>query len=227
MKIKIAVIFILYILLVASSCNFSDETETAHIPELKISAYVLDKTTADYMQYDTARISFELLEPGVVRILAPTTGTAMNNLQLFFEFDGGTIDVISKDSDVQISIGERAQAWNYDSFSDRMFGYTAHLNYRGYTALFPIGGKIGYVHFDDILYGMDNQKYVEGYTGREYYITVHACIPPDDESPVITAQLKLVQLEDAGTKNETDSRFYSIELISYEMSETYAMELAS
>ena len=135
--------------------------------------------------------------------------------------------MVSDNSDVQISVDERAQPWDYDGFSGRIFGYDMHVNNSGYMALFPIGGKIGYVHFDDILYAMDNQKYIKGYTGREYIITVNACIPPDDDSPVITAQLRLIQLEDADTNDEMGSRFYSIELISYEMSETYAMELAS
>ena len=208
-------------LILLPSCNESDEADDVLIPELKISAYLqINEDNPDGH-------AFEPLELGVPRLLAPTMGTNMNNLQLFLEFDGGTIQVVSDNSDVQISVDERAQPWDYDGFSGRIFGYDMHVNNSGYMALFPIGGKIGYVHFDDILYAMDNQKYIKGYTGREYIITVNACIPPDDDSPVITAQLRLIQLEDADMNDEMGSRFYSIELISYEMSETYAMELAS
>ncbi|MBO5220359.1 MAG: hypothetical protein J6C52_13070 [Clostridia bacterium] len=49
----------------------------------------------------------------------------------------------------------------------------------------------------------------------------------EPDSPVIVARLKLVQLEDVRLNIKGRSRFYSIELISYEMSEVYQMELAS
>lgn len=214
-----AVFLVAAALILLPSCNESDEADDVLIPELKISAYLqINEDNPD-------SYAFEPLELGVPRQLAPTTGTNMKNLQLYLEFDGGTIQVISDNRDVQISVDERAQPWNYDGFSGRMFGYNMHVNNSGYMALFPIGGRIGFVHFDDVLYSTDNQKYVQGYTGREYFVTIAASIPPEDDSPVITAKLKLIQLADENDDGE--SRFYSIELISYEMSETYAMELAS
>ncbi|MBE6612842.1 MAG: hypothetical protein E7632_10160 [Ruminococcaceae bacterium] len=68
-----------------------------------------------------------------------------------------------------------------------------------------------------------------GYTGREMFLTVNAYEFSDEKAPVITATLKLVQLEDENpnTLISGGSRFFSIELVSYSMGDQYRMDCYS
>jgi hypothetical protein len=61
--------------------------------------------------------------------------------------------------------------------------------------------------------------------GREYYLSVNAYKFDNEQSPIIKAQLKLIQLEDKSESGHAEKRSgcFSIELISYEYSDIYRL----
>lgn len=209
--------FIIFILALACmvSLNFimpEAAAETAN--ELKISAYVIASDIDDPNMCDeNTEYDFELLEPGEVRLMAPTVGAGMWNLNLYFEYDG-IIEVIT--DDVQISVGANARAFYEDeeSFKGRMYGYQFHVNDSGHMSFYPCGGCYGYKDLDE----KTNPPYkTEDEPGHEYYITVNAYKDSDCEWPTASAILKLTKLKDnhAVLRDTNVSRYYSIELVSY------------
>lgn len=90
--------FIIFILALACmvSLNFIiPETNAEAANELKIIAYVIASDIDDPNMCDeNTEYRFELLEPGEVRLMAPTVGAGMWNLNLYFEY---SIELISYD----------------------------------------------------------------------------------------------------------------------------------
>ena len=192
------------------------------IPGLVISAYMFDADVSDPNQPGTdPEFRFERLSLNEPRFMAPVIGSDVFNLGFRFEFEGGIVEVISDSGDIQLSAA--ANDPRAESLDNRVFADSLRVGSDGYINMNPLGSGVGYLTLTD-----DIAK-VGGYVGREYYLTVNACEFSNERSPVITAKVKLTQLEDKA-RNTTDSgasRFFSVELVKYEFSEVYAIRFGS
>ena len=231
-------VMLLCVCFVFLSCASEDEHNEAcsTVSPLNIYTFVMDSQIKNPNEW-THETSYDLeqLDLGKSVLCIPIQGTGIRNINLYFEFDG-TIEILCPERDVELSVGKHARLWDYPSFDDRTFSYdSATINDYGYISVYPAGSGRGYVGDPEgrIICLNPDVDLITGYPDREYYLTVNAYRNGKMDSPVITAKLKFVQLEDTSfmsehqLPDESHSRFYSIELISYEMSETYAMELAS
>ena len=199
--------FIIFILAIVCliTLNFFIEPSKDTSTELIISPYVFDESITDPNEFDENTIfSFEPLELNKVRLMAPTAGAGIWNLNILFEYEGGTIEVFT--DDVQISVDADAQPLYYteEGFKSRRFGYNMLLNESGYLSFYPIGGCYGYHDLDEKVTYAQQHDYTE--TGHEYYITVNAYKNSDDKWPIITAKLKLVKLEDLSFFSESSKK---------------------
>ncbi|MBQ8508448.1 MAG: hypothetical protein IJ493_00900 [Clostridia bacterium] len=210
------VLFLCSVICILSLNFFIDAPEDVE-RKLIISPYVFDEGVMDPNEWDdNTKFSFEPLELNEVRLMAPTSGADMWNLNIFFEYEGGVIEATAED--VQISVGANARPFynTEEGHKGRSFGYSKYINDSGYMAFHPTGGY-GFVEKDDITIPYF-EKPDPGYPGKKYYITVKVYKNAGDEWPIVTATLELIQLEDKTLFNRKSdmSRFFSIELISYE-----------
>lgn len=217
---KIIIILSAILLLNFNSCT--SENVNYNIKDaLKISAWLFDETIEGnlYAEKDTV-YTFEQLELNEVRLMAPIIQYEMNTmtLHIFFEFSDGIFEVISEDKDVQLSFNNPLEPFGKgESLSDpkRTYGFKIKLPIEGFIAANPLGSNCG--HFYD--YG--GIKFLPGLIGREYYLTVKTYKFDNENSPIITAQLKLVQLDDGENNSSYGIGLFSIELVSYEYSDMY------
>lgn len=222
---KFFAVVILAVILLLGLNLLRPKVETTEVPLLRISPYLFEESVKDPNNVKDAVFAFEPLELGVPRLLAPIIGVNVYNHCYLLEFEGGAAEIISEDEDVQLCWASADAPWrDRISLDKRTFTYEAHVANRGYVSGNPLSSGVGELVVQD---KEAELKLFTGYTGREHYLTVNAYEASDPDSPVIVARLKLVQLEDVRLKIKGRSRFYSIELISYEMSEVYQMELAS
>ena len=211
MRKIIALLLAVLLMLGVVGCG---DTEAA-MPELKISAYVYDESIDRYL--------LDVLEVGKVYRLAVIGYQNMININLLLEFDGGICRAVSPNGDMQLSIASEPGPWiDMEDARERMYGFDIKVSSGRYLAVRPLGTRAGAV---DPVRQRDAIPF-RGYVGCEYDLIVYAYELADEKSPLITANLRLTQLEDS-TNGEECSRNFSIELVSYEMGETYAMELAS
>ena len=221
---KVFVFFLIAaVLLVGINLMMPTGDAPDEIPELVISAYMFDADVSDPNQPGTdPEFRFERLSLNEPRLLAPVIGSDVFNLGFRFEFEGGIVEAISDSGDIQLS-ASAANDPRAESLDDRVFADSLRVGSDGYINMNPLGSGVGYLTLTD-----DTAK-VSGYVGREYYLTVNACEFSNERSPVITAKVKLIQLEDKA-RNTTDSgasRFFSVELVTYEFSEVYAIKFGS
>ena len=209
-----AVVLLAVVILLGMNIILKEPNTVALLPELKISAYLqINEDNPD-------GYAFEPLELGVPRRARVGAGNVYN-MCLYLDFDGGMVEVVSPNEDVQLSWNDKENSWRRDiPNTERTFGFAAHVSNQGYISFNPFGSKSGSITLFDAEMGQN----IHGYDGREYELIVNAYETIDPETPVITARLRLTQL---GEYIGGGSMYYSIELISYEMSEVYAMELAS
>ncbi len=221
MKYKLILCFS-FIFLLLTSCQ-KDNTPVTPITEaLKISAYVYDENGETW--------SFQKLNLNEPKNLVPTAvlqneGIDMVNFNLHFEYEDGICIVSAPERNMQLSVGRNGDIWvRGEESSTRVFdsenNYELILSRAGYMAFAPFGGKNR-----NMVFGENEEFYVfyknfEPYIGQEYILTVNAC--DFDKVPVITAQVKLTSLEDAAYDDGT-SRYFSIELVSYDYSDIYKM----
>ncbi|MBQ8510039.1 MAG: hypothetical protein IJ493_09060 [Clostridia bacterium] len=206
-KIVISVLIVLTGLLMLNFV-FRPAAVTESLPELIIYAYICDENNSG------CSYSFQPLTLHEVRQMAPVFGAGMTNLNFMFEFDGGLVEVVSEDEDVQLSKGESHGPWDYQAgYDQRDYGFGFRVASGGYLAANPLGSNRGHITITD-----PAMMSIKGCTGREYYLTVKAYDFMDEKAPVVTAMLKLVQLEDERGVNG-GSNYYSVEMISYEYSD--------
>ena len=104
--------FIIAVICIIGVNFFLPSSEIDNIPELVIQAYMFGNEVEDPNKCDNfGKFNYEPLEIGVARNLAPVIGTKVINLGFFFEFEGGIIEVISEDEDVQLSMTDSASPW--------------------------------------------------------------------------------------------------------------------
>ena len=166
----------------------------------------------------------ERLKLNEVRLMYPITfwGKAagdMINLNILFE-GNGEIEIISEDQDVQLSydrgqpslpfISNMGGAQRQRGFEMRIPSHPSGV----FIAAVPLGSHRGDLVMDG---KAGNPKISEYYTGREYFLTVNRYSSDTTGIPVVTARLKLTQLEDmTAYPYFTSSGVFSIEMISYE-----------
>jgi len=232
MKKIIIILFTAILLLNLVSCA-AKEAEYNITDALKISAWVFDENSGkDYFIYheSTDRFSYNLdddvyvfdrLKMNEVRLLPPLLFGGLKemvNLNIFFEFADGFVEVISEDQDVQLSVNNPLEPFYLRESSGRTYGFDIKVPYEGYITLHPFGGS-GHIM------GGAGIGFWPHKIGREYYLTVNTYKFANEKSTVITARLRIVELEDkdymAAPFNKTSC--FSIELISYEYSDMYKM----
>ncbi|MBQ7313247.1 MAG: hypothetical protein IJW81_06655 [Clostridia bacterium] len=206
------------------SCMKKDDTPVTSITDaLKIKAYVYDESGETW--------SFEQLRLNEPKQLAPTyifqkdDDLNMVNFNLHFEYEDGICIVSAPERNVQLSVGRNGGIWKRgEDESTRVFdctnNYELTLSRAGYMAFTPVGSynkNINMCGNKDYMVLYDN---FEPYIGQEYYVDVTAC--DFDKVPVIRAQLKFTSLED-DSFNDGGSRYFSIELVSYEYSDIYKL----
>jgi len=221
LMIALAGIFLLNI----NSCV--RDTEGYNIKDaLKISAYLFDENSGeDYYIYDDWGnlkhnddeniFKLEQLQMNEVRIMSPMSLFALS-LNIRFEFDG-IIEIISENNDVQMYVNHQyitEPITRIDSHNHASYSFEMKFPFEGFIAATPLGSIYGSV------WGEGGVSRLRHYVGREYYLNVNAYKFDNEQSPIIRAQLRLVQLEDKADVFGSSACF-SIELISYEYSDMY------
>ena len=208
------------ILLNFNSCKGEDLSYSYNIKDaLRISTWLFDESMEDNVYYgdDDAVYVFERLKLNEAQLMMPIASADMTNFNIFFEFDG-IVEVISEDRDTQLSLGNPLKPWHRgEDPHARTHGFNVRLPYEGFIAIIPLGSRHGTVVEDG---GVQRLQF---YIDREYYLTVNAYKFDNEETPIIRAQLKLVQLENIDFPMEDSSPYFSIELISYEYSDIYRL----
>lgn len=200
--------------------TYQPEDELNIEDTLAIFAYVYDDTATPEKLADGEYIpaSFVKLELGEVRYTG--FNLEMENINLQFDFDGGTIEVESEACDVQLSVGEEKHPWNYNGGWDaRQIGSKLSVADGGYMAVNPVrSGRGFFTAYNDIAWDMS-----ENYAGREHILVVRAYNLDDQLSPLVTAEIRLTQLGYPDSPDEIMVGYYAIELISYEYSDVYKL----
>ena len=225
MKKLFIVLIIVTILLNFNSCT--RDTEGYNIKDaLKISAFIFDENSGeDYFIYDALEnlkyndnenvYKLEQLNLNEPKQMKPM-GLWLN---IGVEFDG-IIGVVSEDQDIQIFINtNNFRVPVTGTYGSEHYAFDIKFPLAGYTAITPLGSNTGE------LWSGGGFEWLRYYIGREYYLSVNAYRFDNEESPIIRARLKIVQLEDKtpGGHIMQKSRVFSIELVSYEYSDMYKM----
>jgi len=217
------------IMLCFNSCANENQDYNYNIKEaLKISAYLFDETKGEdyfiqkedgtYRYRETSDFETAQLNLNEVKLMAPMNywGT---NLNIYFEFDG-IIEIISEDKDVQMFINPKnlLEPITYVS-GNEPHGFEMNFPFEGFIAANPLGSNYGHI------WAGAGVNWLPSYIGREYYLTVNAYKADNEQSAVIRARLKLVQLEDKASTEPAGfaSACFSIELVSYEYSNRYVI----
>ena len=223
---RLIVLAVLTITLTA--CN-ADIPVTPMSEALKISAYTYQNPPSDLAGATVSELNaldknvvFTRLESGKEYLLQHTMYNDFVNLNFFFEYDGGYVQVISEDKSVQFSVGEKKQAWTHENkFSERQFGYDLHIANSGFISLAPLGMMCS-AKVDDISVMSDSfprYKGASGY-GTEYIVTVSA--GDDGCQPTITAKLRIKQIGKSNSEHP-DTGYCAVELISYDYGDAYKL----
>lgn len=192
------------------------QNKVADAPEkrliIKPYLYIGDETDPNKWD-EKSKFAFTELLPGETRLMAPTYGAGLWNLNIGFEYEGGIIRVES--DDCQISVGERAIPFYVSSTegrgTDRIYCYKWQLRDSGYLAFRPAIGAYGFAEIDDIKI-MAFEHY-DGYPGLESFVTINVFNDDADKYPVYSATLKFVQLHEDSPFQDRVSRFFSIEYV--------------
>ena len=201
--------------------TYQPEDEVDIEDALAIFAYVYDDTATPENLADGEYIpaSFEKLELG--KTWYTGFNLEMENINLQFDFDGGTIEVESEACDVQLTAGDEKRPWDYEGgYWERQRGAKLNVPDGGYVAVNPISSGRGFLGFD---HGDPDWDMSENYAGREHILVVRAYNLDDQLSPLVTAEIRLTQLGYPDSPDEIMVGYYAIELISYEYSDVYKL----
>lgn len=204
------------------SCNADNTPVTSINDALKIRAYVYDENGETWSFQQLKLNEPKNLVP--LHILQHDGGLDIENFNLHFEYEDGICVMTSPDRDMQLSVGNNGDMWEREEdWTTRVYdcdnNYEIILSRPGYMAVALFGMKnINIINVNpENAVRFDN---FEPYIGQEYYLTVKAC--DFEKVPVITAQVKLTSLADE-EYNDGTSRYFSIEIVSYEYSDVYKM----
>lgn len=208
-------LFLLGVLLTACTGNKAGTKPPVSIRDaLQIKAYAYNHETNSFVL-----TTLEPNEPVIVR----HGGTGMVNTNLQFCFEGGVCEVTSDDEDIQLSIGTDGSYWAEGDLGDyRTYGFSFTVGHEGYVTACPVAIHKGWFSSGaqpELAMEYDATHYTHN-VGREYYLTVKA---KDFDTTMVTARLKLVQLADGYTSPKDYRGDFTVELISYEYSDMYAI----
>lgn len=200
------------IMLIFTSC--ARETEGYSIREaLKISAIVFDESIEENIYNEDGTVyTLERLEMNKVKLAAPLR-VELWSVTFFIEFNG-IIEVTSDNEDVWMYWG-RSPNW-VDSSRTVGGGGNSEISVRtaveSYVSINPLPTKIVNVPTlrDDISF----------VATKEWYLNVNAYRFDNEDSPIIRARLRILDMNDIYDQQD-DSNFFSVELISYEYSDIY------
>lgn len=148
------------------------------------------------------------------------------NINLHFAYEGGTCTVTSPDEDIQMAMRDgagclyRAYAHEWDTWR---YAYTQEITNTGWIGVNPLGSERGHFWFDDWKEERKNDTYEEIPVGRECFLTIEASDFTSGQKTV-TAKLRICQLPSEREPGEK-SAYFEIELVEYELSDTYKMML--
>jgi len=192
--------------------------------EYNINDTVYIKNEGDFfnslMNYEPERLKLE-----EARLLYPIAGFGasgdMININLFFEFNG-VLEIISEQNDVQLSFNSSAPFLPFQAGiaggGAREYGFKLMVpsNINGvFISVNPLGSNTGAIVIGGEVGGQAD-RFLH-YIGRTYYLTINRYVNEEETTgmPIVSAQLKLTQLEDEYWGSDASGKF-KIELISYE-----------
>lgn len=204
--------------------RWTEEAEEPGIPSLEIRVHAYDEELG-------ASVLTELCPGEPVTVYYGGGGDC--NIAMEFAFDGGLVDVVAEDSMIQMSMGQKdAGPWDSgNSHEERSFGFQHRIAGKGYLSLYPLWGHHGSV---DLAYVTDvwgdYTAYDDLYAaeGTEYLLSVHASEFHSPDKPVIFARIRMIQHEEIIPGQQSTHFFashFTVELIEYELSDTYKMML--
>lgn len=227
-------LIVLAVLTLTLTACTTDIPVTPMSEALKISTFLYPEEISNSIDYhnatldelqalDDTGIEFARLELGKERMIAREGYNNTVGLNFRIEYEGGSVELISENKDVQMSVDEKCRLMTNDNArSERHFGYDIRISNSGYVALVPLGGCGGMTEIDNIsVFGMRNPRYPgpRG-AGTEYYIKINAYEGGSTTSPKITAELKFTHLG-ISDADPYYSDFCAVELISYDYSDAY------
>lgn len=113
-----------------SSCMGQSDTDLVVEPPMTISAFIYNEALEDY--------TLTPLEAGIVYELAPIGWDGLENINLHFACEGGSVRVLSEDEEVQLSMGNGGGLFR-DHREARNYGYEMEITNTGYIAAYPYG----------------------------------------------------------------------------------------
>lgn len=220
---KMAVMLLAAMVFVSCGQGRTQEIDPDRLMPMKIG--VLEYNAEYHYTPKEARLVY--LKPGepvTVRMNCYYEEMDTVNINILFEYEGGACTVTSENEDIQISRGNNAILFYKEHFykwEERTFTFEETIDNTGWLAINPLGSERGHLNLysnelvstEAILSDMPH--------GREYYLTVSADDFADSKHAA-DAVLKIVQLPDAAGKK---SDRFTIELVEYELSDTYKMML--
>ena len=189
-------------------CACRSEGDSGAVPmseQFTISTYVYDESIDEYVLKPLALNEKRFLKEGEA---------GGNNFHLYLTYESGACQIISDNQDIEITPG----VWPYGDLGEfRVSNPEVTIAREGFVVVLPFSGAGYHVYKGNRVQDSD----FEGYTGCEFYLTVHA---QDSVGNILaTARLKMVQLEDAALEEFGTSNYFSIKMISYEYSDMYKM----
>lgn len=213
--------YVLLVLFLFTSCGDSREVVTKEYTPLKIG--VLEYNA----EINEANIRYLTVGESIVtRSGCYYDDMDTVNINILFEYEGGYCTVTSPDDDIQISRGDKGIIFYQDhmyKWQERTYTFEETIHNTGWLAVNPLGSDRGHtwVYDENIAYYYN--KYSEYSVGRECFLVVSAFDFTDGQK-IADAKIKIVQhADDAFQDGKSD--MFTIELVEYELSDTYKMML--
>ena len=148
------------------------------------------------------------------------------NINLHFAYEGGTCTITSPDEDIQMAMRDGAGCLYLGSAHDWgtwKYAYTQEITNTGWIGVNPLGSECGHKWFNTWEEELEDKRYLEMPVGRECFLTVEAFDFTFGQKAV-TAKLRICQLP-LEENPDGKSAYFEIELVEYELSDTYKMML--
>ena len=217
--------------LLLTGCTGGDtlELDETFLYPLKIGALEYQPLSDEepYANEHTSRLVY--LRPGdkvTVRSSCMYGDMMTVNINLHFAYEGGTCTVTSPDNDIQMAMRDGAgclyndYAWEWDTWK---YAYEHEIHNTGWIGINPLGAEHGHFWYNTWEEEREANRYKEMPVGRECFLTVEAFDFTSGQKAV-TAKLRICQLPSEREPGKKSS-YFEIELVEYELSDTYKMML--
>ncbi len=215
--------FMLLAVLLLTGCTGSGtlELDESFLVPLKIGA----------LEYDAEKKTGSLvyLQPGekiITQLGCGYEDMDTVNINLHFAYEGGSCTVTSPDKDIQMAMRDgagclyRGYAHEWDTWN---YSYEHEINNTGWIGVNPLGSERGHFWFDTWDEERENDRYKKIPVGRECFLTIEA-FDFTLGKKAVTAKLRICQLP-SQTDPTAKSYYFEIELVEYELSDTFKMML--